>query len=561
MRTRTLELRMSTGRPAPLALGLTCGVLSTLFLSTALAATLERIEIAPEHGVWNFDRETARALVERDLLHTPSQAVVVGSVDLYERFPYVETRAVEIVADPGWDRLVAGMTDTGFIAWDGTASPWGLLRDPHGLAADEWDRVYVADTGNDRIVVLQLVTSAEGVAFEPRWVIPDVVRPFALAYSDGGTPWQHGDDRLYVTESGQNRVTRFDLDESGATRGPSIGSLGSGTGRFAGPQAIAVGSSSGAATDVYVLDAHNRRTVRLVDGVHGWDWSGASAWSEFDGRARGLTVDRWGNVYTATEAGSVYKWNSALGSVGAFEVGTGIVSDVHVPALTVRDHRDGSVRRKLEDRAVSLDDWSEASGISLWRLSADIIDLEARSERSSGTSASPSSISVDFVLSDRARVLVEAIRTIDGEVVARTDLGVRDAGRLSVPLVVPAPRDLDVRVTATSAYENGETVRRSTRLGDSQVTGLGATSLRVSPNPFRDVVRFVLPGSRAGAVLDLYDPSGRHVRALTIELGPDGPAATWDGLDAGGHRAPQGLYLCRLHGGGPTILGKVLHLR
>jgi len=72
----------------------------------------------------------------------------------------------------------------------------------------------------------------------------------------------------------------------------------------------------------------------------------------------------------------------------------------------------------------------------------------------------------------------------------------------------------------------------------------------VRPNPFSFApgaqLEFALP--RTGdASLEVYDASGRLVRRLVQGALPAGAHSTaWDGLDAGGHPAPAGVYLVRL---------------
>ena len=72
----------------------------------ARASTFERTPIAPELGVDALTRSVARAQLGRDVFSNPYSAVTLGSVDIYNVFPYVEARTFEVVSDPRWNRLM-----------------------------------------------------------------------------------------------------------------------------------------------------------------------------------------------------------------------------------------------------------------------------------------------------------------------------------------------------------------------------------------------------------------------------------------------------------------------
>src|SRR6185503_16222453 len=110
---------------------------------------------------------------------------------------------------------------------------------PRSLAVDEWQHVYVADAGNNRVLVLEARTEFDQITLTPRFEIAGLSDPHGVAYSDGGTPFHAGDDLLYVADTGKNRVAAFALSTNAAREVASVGALGSGPGRFAGPMAVA----------------------------------------------------------------------------------------------------------------------------------------------------------------------------------------------------------------------------------------------------------------------------------------------------------------------------------
>ena len=90
----------------------------------------------------------------------------------------------------------------------------------------------------------------------------------------------------------------------------------------------------------------------------------------------------------------------------------------------------------------------------------------------------------------------------------------------------------------------------------------GMRPLRVEPNPAFGRLQLVLEDAAAGlAQADILDLQGRIVR----RLGPTwlGPRARldWDGADAGGNRAPGGIYLARVQRGGRVQTSRFVLLR
>jgi hypothetical protein len=95
--------------------------------------------------------------------------------------------------------------------------------------------------------------------------------------------------------------------------------------------------------------------------------------------------------------------------------------------------------------------------------------------------------------------------------------------------------------------------------------GDGPAPLRVElapalPNPFHDEATLRFTIERAGPVrLDVYDVSGRHVRALVNEVREAGPhTARWSGRDDEGRPARAGVYFVRLASAGGVAIQKVL---
>ncbi len=534
-----------------------------LAAATATAGTFAPAPYLPAAGVDVLTRGTARQLAERSLFGTPWATVVIGHVDVYDRFPYLESHYFQVVSDPSWNRLVLGEVDRGLSAWDGAGTGFGRLKEPRGLATDGHDRLFVADTGNDRVLAFRVVTEFDAVTLEPLYAVDGLSAPWDVACSDGGTPLDDADDILYVADTGRNEVVRFALAGGRAQRTGSIGGLGSGSGRFAGPLAVAVGRDGRACTgDVYVADAHNGRLVRLRDEGGQLAWSGERRHDA--GVIGSLDTDRWGNLYAAAPAaGAVIKFTADLEPVARLADGVTRPRAFHVPFVTRTDHRTGRVELAGEGRGVLVDEWSESSGLRLVGLG---VELLAPAVRPGGTST------CEFTLTDNAAVTLSVIDPATGRRVGYAQTGVLAAGRHA--LAAPAPADgagwpagrYRLELAATSTYAEGGGAETALE-ADLDAAGQGRVPtplalLGNAPNPFNPstTIAFSLPeGGAVAHHLDVYDARGRLVRRLSDGVLAAGRhEVVWDGRDDQGAPAAAGVYLYRLAYGDERLAGKMV---
>ena len=529
------------------------------------AATFTRAPIAPEYGLDALTRSVAHAQVGRDVFSNPYATVTISNVDLYDRFPYVEARHFQIVSDPRWDRLVMGELGRGLSAYDGKGSPLGGLSSPRGMAVDEQNRVYVADTGHDRVLVLQAATEFDQITLTPVYAIEGLRGPYDVAFSDGGTPFHAGDDYLFVTDSGRNRVAAFAVQADQARLISTIGDLGSGRDHFAGPMAITVGRIAGAVTpDVYVADAHNHRLVHLrLDAGH-LQWVG-----EADAAVDVITsldTDQWGNVYAAApQQGVVRKFSPTLQPVADLRDGLTRPTAFHIPFYTVRDHRNGTTQRVGQPNALSIDQWTDISGVRLWNLGVGIDGLAVL------PGGAPTA---HFTLTDQAAMTLEVTDPSSGRVLSRRDAGLLPAGVHQITLQpadlngVAQAGDLTLRLTAASSYASGPIdVAEAT----FHVNGGGTVSMPTQPallgnwpNPSRSSTRiaFVLPQTTTGRVaLGVFDASGRRIRSFDRAFAPGLNEVLWDGTDDSGHGVRPGIYFYRLDVGDASFKRRMAVVR
>lgn len=530
----------------------------------AVEAGAETFQPAPylaEAEVDVLTKQVANEQFGRDLFGEPYATVVVGNVDVYDRFPYVEARYFQVVSDPAWNRLLLGEVGRGLSAFDGAVGSFGRLKSPRGLSTDGRGLIYVADTGNDRVLVFRTVSEFDQMKLEPLYAIDDLNEPYGVAHSDGGTPFDAGDDVLYVANTGKNEVRRYALGTHGATLTDAVGTLGSGDAHFAGPMAITVGRHDGVNDkNVYVSDAHNRRIVHLRDAGSSLSWMGAT--SHGLGLITSLDADHFGNVYAAApQAGRITKFTSALSPVASF---TGTIKrprSFHVVFANVTDHRSGRQTRAGQGSGVLVEEWGGQSGLRLLDLGVELTDAAAVDNENA----------VRVTLTDHADVSAEVVDPVNGRVIAHHEAGVLGAGRQTIRFsekdYVAAYSEGAYRVTirARSTYDNGSSSVAEVPI---QLSGSGGPSMPErlalmgnTPNPFNPstTIRFAVPaGPTQPYNLRVYDVRGAFVRELgNGQIGGGVHEARWDGRDRHGEAVSSGIYLYRLQVGANKLTGKM----
>ena len=513
------------------------------------AATFTSTPIAPDLGLDAFTRAVTRDKLSRDLFANPYSTVTISHVDLYNVFPFVEARHFEVVSDPQWNRLVYGQLGNGVASISDAGSSLGPLAAPHGLAVDEHDRVYVADTGNNRIVVYQATTQYDQIDLTPLYAISGLSGPYDVAYSDGGTPFVNGDDRLYVADTGNNQVVAYALSATGASRVAAIGSLGSGTGHFAGPLALSAGRANGVNTaDVYVADAHNGRIVKLHDTGSSLQWvTDAKSGGDL---VTSLDTDQWGNLYAAMpHQGVVRKFNAAIEPLDDLKNALAMPHSFHVPFFNVVDHRSNSQVRVGQAQGISVDRWSDQGGVALWNLGPAITGLAV---------TGGSSPAAQFTLTDPASVTLE-FSDASGHVISSRSVPSLTAGVQTLSIVpgdlpvADAPATFNLKVTANSSYTGGGAVAMPS----------APALLGNWPNPGRPSTRiaFSLPMGADGAALSIYDTGGRRVRTFQRAFTAGLNQVSWDGTDDRGALVRSGIYFYRLEVGATRLTRRMVLVR
>ncbi len=535
--------------------------LATILATNTRAATFSAVPFPTDPGIEVMSRGLAREMLSRDLFGRPQDSVVLGRIDIYDGFPYLESRRFQIVSDPEWNRLLVGELGQSLQAFDGEDSEFGPLAEPSGLAVDATGRLFVADSGNDRVLVFDTVSEFDQLTLLPRYAITGLRRPLDIAHSDAGTPFAPDDDLLYVAETGGNTVVRYSLGPAGPERGPAIGGLGSGAGCLAGPLSIAVGREAGLNTNrIYVADAHNGRIVRLRDDGVGLVWEGEARHDL--GPLSSLDCDGRGNIYAAApQRGSVVKLTSTLDPLAEYGTGLTRPRSFHLPILNVHDHRSGERRRREQHSGVLVEEWGAASGLRLLALGVEIKDLAAHQD---------GDLTLDFTLTAGARVQASIRDPRTGRLIMRGGNTQLEAGRRRLRLTEEDCLldwiDGEYELRLEAICDDDET--RQTTLTSTLALGAGGPGLpdRLAllgnhPNPFNPSteIRFTVPAGGPRALsLRIYDIEGRLVRDLAEgSIGPGEHALTWNGRNDRDTTVGSGIYFYRLRIADETFTRKM----
>jgi len=196
---------------------------------------------------------------------------------------------------------------------------------PYGVAADSSGHVFVADTYNNRVVKMDADGSNQTV------IGSGFGSPFGVAVDSSG--------HVFVADTDNSRVVKMDADGSNQT------TVSSG---FAGPYGVAVDSSG----HVFVADTGNSRVVKMdVDGSNqtvigsgfagpygvAVDSSGHVFVADTD-NSRVVKMDADGSNQTAFESGFFYPYGVGADSSGhVFVAGNGrvVTLDARIPDQTI----------------------------------------------------------------------------------------------------------------------------------------------------------------------------------------------------------------------------------
>jgi DNA-binding beta-propeller fold protein YncE len=222
------------------------------------------------------------------------------------------------------------------------ASP-GQFAYPRAVAVDSAGTIYVADSGNNRVQVF----NSDGMPLR-QWGTTCKLDTGEGCQGDGrgqfNEPWGiavDGDGSVYVSDTWNHRIQKFDSQGNFITMWGQFGSTGGELGQpglFYGPRALAVGQDG----NLYIMDTGNKRIQVYTPGSDFVAQYGGSG--VVDGRfdeAVGLGQDRAGDWYVAdTWNRRIQKFDSKFNYVTQWQVdGWSSQSVVNKPGLAVDPER------------------------------------------------------------------------------------------------------------------------------------------------------------------------------------------------------------------------------
>ncbi len=323
----------------------------------------------------------------------------------------------------------------------------GEFREPMGIAADEDGNVFVADTGNDRIVRLLYKNDTL------RWIKVfgstgpgerQLDHPTAVALGPSGTLYvcDRGNDRVVVMTSVGEPVRVIDGDEERGIRLERPGAL-----------AVVEGEDPWIARGrdfMVVSDRGGERLLRMTREGRIERVLDARELPVSDARFGSLAIDFYGNVYAIDrEGGRIHKLDRDLRYVTSFGgSGTG--------DREFDDPRDLTLWKRFGQIFVT-----ERSGAQYLWIGTDIMDLAVEPPAISNTGER---VTMSYLLTETSRVTIELLDERKKEVGVlvssrRRPVGLNTerwddiAARLAEPL---PPGRYTFRVTATPTYSSGK---------------------------------------------------------------------------------------------------------
>ncbi len=217
-----------------------------------------------------------------------------------KKWVYVADAALNRVDafDPTGNQIVS--PDFFKAEWGGLGSGDNQLAHPVGVAIDKYGNVFVADTGNDRIVKYSPTGAYKakyGPDFSQTATCPALTlrRPSGIAVDGSGF--------IYISDTTHNRVIRLSPSGQCVSYWGSRGSHGCPYREFDGPSGLTVGGGF-----LTVADTANHRLMKYTtDGLCvGKTGSSGSAPGQFN-NVTGVAIDGFGNIYASDTNNNMVK--------------------------------------------------------------------------------------------------------------------------------------------------------------------------------------------------------------------------------------------------------------
>ena len=188
-------------------------------------------------------------------LNPSTGTIATGLIDTSQQYEPV------YIADTGNNRIVqtSDILGSNWISLGKLGSGTNQFSAPWGVAMDTAGKIYISDSGNCRIVRIDNMSGLN-------WTTYGSCGTGFGQFSNAEGLWVDAAGKIYVADTGNNRIVR--MDDIAGTNFTSLGALGSGAGQFSSPAAVTTDSAG----NIYVADNANARVVEFSDML-GSNWA------------------------------------------------------------------------------------------------------------------------------------------------------------------------------------------------------------------------------------------------------------------------------------------------
>jgi flagellar hook assembly protein FlgD len=421
----------------------------TLYGGFSAGETFIPMPISKSQNIDRLTRATTRSKLNRQLFSAPEKSASYFQIEYLDEAPFVNSTYIKLVLDPEWNRILYGNLNHWIKSFDDVIGPASIAIDPTA-------RVFIGETGRERIAVLQINGEGEEARLEFQFEIPNVANPADIAHHDGATPFDLSDDVLYVADPSENKILKYAVDATGYTLLDEFGGFDS-------PTNVQTGKWNGASSNViYVIDKVGRRIRAFEDSG-----SELILKKEINGRYdqyfQDIKVDHFGNVYVIDHVDSrLMKYNSdldLLDETGGPETFNGLSQlDIPFGKVTVAGQ---SPKWIGFDQAFALERWTETSGARRLQLGLALRNITFQ------TDGDISHLTTGLTLTDEGDMRIrfydeneDLIRTIQP--------GWQTAGRKQIPWdrrndsgAQVAPGQYRIEISAASSYRDERTTQNT----------------------------------------------------------------------------------------------------
>lgn len=227
------------------------------------------------NNVWEFPKGSATSVAVGSGLAGPTGVAVDGIGNVY----IADSGNGRIVEVPVVNGALSTSAQTVLIS-DSTSVAGATLNNPAGLTVDAQGNLYIADTGNSRVVFLPPTNgwSAEGAIT----LGSGFSRPLAVAVTSSGL--------IYIADSGNGEV--YSIGYAAEAVGKTLVATG-----FSNPSALA----TDAAGNLFVVDKGNLQVLRIPNESGSLVTTSALDVSLGISNPYGLAIDSTGNLYISDD--------------------------------------------------------------------------------------------------------------------------------------------------------------------------------------------------------------------------------------------------------------------